>query len=121
MSGIAPEVQAEFETLMEEHISEEYYKTMSAVGENPDHKEDVANLNGLFDKQLEAYHAARREMYLFINRAQDNFYTKGFWAGVKFFNELNEHLKESENNDKAAQLSGSFFVFLDKMLKIQYT
>ena len=88
----------EINALIDQHIDEEYQKTWAEIGENPDYKADRDNLNGLFAKARGAYAAAQREMYFFIERAGDNFYTKGFWAGMKFVQGLSGEEDTSQND-----------------------
>ena len=84
-----------------ELVEETFLEVVKATGENPECKEDVKEMNRLFDACLEAHHNARQYALLFIVRAMKNYFEKGFWAGVEFAIEF-----ESADTEKEEQGDG---------------
>ena len=93
------EAQDELLALIDQNIEEQLSKTMGDVAQNPDHKEDVGEMHRLLDACLQAHHAARHYTYIYIHRTQDNFFEKGFWAGVEFSREMHERLDGADHSD----------------------
>lgn len=74
----------ELNELVEQYMAEKLSETMAAVTKNTAYKEDTDELNRLFNAEMAANHAARRYAYTHIGHTIENFYEKGFYAGIEF-------------------------------------
>ena len=82
--------QNELHSLVQEYIDEQYSKASDALSQNDDFNADVDEMSRLLNACLSAHRAARRYVYLFTERAQDNFYTRGFYAGMEFMQQMRD-------------------------------
>ena len=64
----------EIEKLVMEHISEKCVEAMEAVAKNPDHKEDIGELNRLFDAEISAHNETKRYAVLYMSRLIENYF-----------------------------------------------
>ena len=87
----------ELTALVNEYRESAYNELMSAVAKDPAHIEDVGEMNGLFDAVIKAHHAARRYMYLYIDRAMEYYFEQGFKSGIGMMDELTRMSEEPKH------------------------